>query len=110
MLHTLNKAWATILINQAIKDPTKTFLFVANDLEEYDKYIDLLVELDKNKNSYNVLIIIGKVARMWMIFDKRGIEETDMFDDILISHEIHDMMLKNFLSKHIVGGSVANAK
>ena len=63
MLHTLNKAWATILINQAIKAPTKTFLFVAKGLEEYDKYIDLLVELDKNKNNDNVLIIIEKVAK-----------------------------------------------
>lgn len=100
MLHTLNKAWATILINQAIKDPTKKFLFVAKDLNEYDKYIDLLVELDKNKNNDNVLIIIGKVAKMWMIFDKRGIEEADMFDDILISHEIHDNMLHDFLGRH----------
>lgn len=100
MLHTLNKAWATILINQAIKDPTKSFLFVAKDFNEYDKYIDLLVELDKNKNSDNVLIISSKVAKMWMIFDKRGIEEMDMFDDILISHEIHDNMLHDFLGRH----------
>ena len=39
---------------------------------------------------------------MWMLFDERGIEETDMFDDILISHEIHDLMLQNFLSKHCI--------
>lgn len=102
MLHTLNKAWATILIKQAIKDPTKKFLFVAKGLEEYDKYIDLLVELDKNKNNDNVLIIIEKVAKMWMLFDERGIEEPDMFGDILISHEIHDLMLQNFLSKHCI--------
>ena len=42
MLHILNKAWADILINQAMADPTKRIVFACPDeeYEEWDKYVE----------------------------------------------------------------------
>lgn len=103
MLHTLNKAWADILINQAMADPTKRIVFACTDeeYEEWDKYVE------EHKPA-------GIVRVMWLSFIKEKMrDEIEIkkgnskcrwnlanYDDILISHEIHDLMVKDFLGRH----------
>jgi hypothetical protein len=139
MLHTLNKAWATILINQLLDNKKQTIMFVAKNKKEADYYADLFrgnvkilkkenpenddihgtlwTEVIKNEvntetqtltsnynkemaNSFNLQIFIvteeGLCSGLWNdVFDVLG-----QVDDILISHKIHDMMLKDFLGRH----------
>jgi hypothetical protein len=40
MLHTLNKAWATILINQLLDNEKQTIMFVAKNKKDADYYAD----------------------------------------------------------------------
>lgn len=136
MLHTLNDAWANILINQQYNGTVKTIMFVAKDKEESDYYIDLFrnrvrILTDEESespvkdgerrgvlwyecNPGNVTherckdLIIGYEYHTFIITEngiKSGfwdniLNSFDKIDDIIISHEIHDIMLKSFLSKH----------
>jgi len=139
MLHTLNKAWATILINQLLDNKKQTIMFVAKNKKEADYYADLFrgnvkilkkenpenddihgtlwTEVIKNEvntetqtltsnynkemaNSFNLQIFIvteeGLSSGLWNdVFDVLG-----QVDDILISHKIHDMLLKDYLGRH----------
>lgn len=104
MLHTLNDAWARILINQVIKDTHKKFLFICENMKEVEKYIDMVVDMDEEKVLYvgNIFIITIKDAETWVTFMKKypRKHEMIMYDDILISHELHDPMIKNILGQH----------
>lgn len=104
MLHTLNEAWANILINQAIKDTDKEFLFVCKNTEEACKYQDLVANTDKEKvlGYENVCMIAIEDIETWItdIVQSHGEHKMPIFDDILISHELHDPMIKNFLGQH----------
>lgn len=139
MLHTLNKAWATILINQLLDNKKQTIMFVAKDEAEADYYANLfrsnvkiLKKGNPNKDSLDGLLwtevkrdkINQDTQTLCIDYDKEfskqfklqvfvvtesGIksklwetvfESLKQIDDILVSHKIHDMMLKNFLSKH----------
>lgn len=139
MLHTLNKAWATILINQLLDSKKQTIMFVAKDKKEANYYADLFrksvkilkkgnpennkvdgalwteitndeintetqtVEINCNKeilDKYSLQIFIitekGLSCGLWnCVFDVFG-----QIDDILISHEIHDTILNDYLGRH----------
>ena len=139
MLHTLNKAWATILINQLPDNKKQTIMFVAKNKREADYYTDLFREnvkilkkenpenddihsllwtevnedevntetqtftsnYDKEMaNNFNLQIFIvteeGLTSGIWNdVFDVLG-----QVDDILISHKIHDILLKDYLDRH----------
>lgn len=93
MLHTLNKAWATILaqrVNQRI-------MFVYTTPQEFQMLTDVFNVVEKEN---------GGLPLMWVIhaddvagFMRYGID-IEMCDDILISHNIHDMMLLDYLNRH----------
>lgn len=93
MLHTLNKAWITILANQINNGTISNALFVTFGNVEYiatEKLLQDICELDG----------------CW-IFDANDVvfglsllPHDIMFDDVLISHAVHDPMLKNYLAKH----------
>lgn len=139
MLHTLNKAWATILINQLLDNKKQTIMFVAKDEAEADYYANLfrsnvkiLKKGNPNEDSLDGLLwtevkrdkINQDTQTLFIDYDKEfskqfklqvfvvtesGVksklwetvfESLKQIDDILVSHKIHDMMLKNFLSKH----------
>lgn len=139
MLHTLNKAWATILINQLLDNKKQTIMFVAKDEAEADYYANLfrsnvkiLKKGNPNEDSLDGLLwtevkrdkVNQDTQTLCIDYDKEfskqfklqvfvvtesGIksklwetvfESLKQIDDILVSHKIHDMMLKNFLSKH----------
>lgn len=139
MLHTLNKAWATILINQLLDNKKQTIMFVAKNKREADYYADLFRENVKilkkgnpennkvdgvlwteiikdeiNSETQTVVInfnkeILDKYSLQIFIVTEEGLTSglwNDVFDvlgqvdDILISHKIHDMLLKDYLGRH----------
>lgn len=93
MLHTLNKAWVKILARRV----NDHIMFVYTTLQEQDMLIETFSEVEKE---------IGDLCFMWVIGESdikemmdKGID-IEMQDDILISHEIHDVMIKDYLSKY----------
>lgn len=93
MLHILNKAWAKILARRT----DKHIMFVYSTLQEQDMLIETFSEVEKE---------IGDLCFMWVTNENEikkmmndGID-IEMQDDILISHEIHDCMLKDYLGRH----------
>ena len=92
MLHTLNRAWAKILA-QRVND---RIIFAYATLQEQQMLIDVFNEVEKE---------IGDLCLMWVVHEStieefvcNGIE-IEMCDDILISREIHNIMLKDFLNR-----------
>ena len=93
MLHTLNKAWVKILARRT----DKQIMFVYSTQQEQDMIIETFNEVEKE---------IGDLCFMWVTNENEikkmmndGIN-IEMQDDILISHKIHDMMLKDYLGRH----------
>ena len=93
MLHTLNKAWVKILAQRT----DKHIMFVYSTQQEQDMIIETFTEVEKE---------IGDLCFMWVTNENEikkmmndGID-IEMQDDILISHKIHDMMLKDYLGRH----------
>ena len=93
MLHTLNKAWVKILAQRV----NEHIMFVYSTPQEQDMLIDTFTEVEKE---------IGDLCFMWVTNENEikkmmddGID-IEMQDDILISHEIHDVMIKDYLSKY----------
>ena len=87
MLHTLNKAWVKILANRE----NRIFLFVANDETEKDYIYKILKEIDKTKGiKSDISITTYDGLKQLISFKKFYEEDFRMYDDILISHEIHD--------------------
>lgn len=93
MLHTLNKAWAKILA-QRVNDH---IMFVYTTLQEQDMLIDVFSEVEKELGDLCFMWVINEDYIKKMMNDGIDIE---MQDDILISHEIHDVMIKDYLSRH----------
>lgn len=139
MLHTLNKAWATILINQLLDNKKQTIMFVAKDEAEADYYADMFrdnvkilkkgnpnrdsldgilwTETRKDKVNHEVQTLCVDYERRFseqfrlqvFVITEKGInsgawktafETLEQMDDILISHDIHDVMLKDYLARH----------
>lgn len=136
MIHTLNKAWANILINQQYKNIVKTIMFVAKDRNEANYYINLFknkVKILTDEESESLAKDDERRGALW--YEKNSGDKTfkerqclygdyeyhtfiitedglksgvwdsififfDKIDDIIISHKIHDIMLKSFLSQH----------
>ena len=72
-------------------------MFVYTTLQEQDMLIETFNEVEKE---------IGDSCLMWVTNENEikkmmddGID-IEMQDDILISHNIHDMMLKDYLARH----------
>ena len=93
MLHTLNKAWAKILAQRV----NEHIMFVYTTLQEQDMLIDVFNEVEKELGDSCFMWVINENEIKKMMNDGVNIE---MQDDILISHEIHDVMIKDYLSKY----------
>lgn len=110
MLHTITSGWLRILVNQAIDDPKLCFLFVASDEDERDWIISsirsyIATEYPKLTTSYINRDINISVATIETIkYERRYLawrqQSFPMYDSILVSHELNDVMLKSFLSQH----------
>ena len=93
MLHTLNKAWAKILARRV----NDHIMFVYTTLQEQVMLIDVFNEVNKE---------LGDLCFMWVINEddireimNDGID-VSMYDDILVSHDIHNCMLLDYLGRH----------
>ena len=94
MLHTLNKAWMDILVKQLKNGTIKNCLCVCmndNDLEIVEK-----ATIPENCYQINTVYFTNDNDAD-EIFE---ISQDVMFDDILISHNLHNPIIKDFLSKH----------
>lgn len=93
MLHTLNRAWAKILARRV----NDHIMFVYTTPQEQQMIFDVFSEVEKE---------IGDLCYMWVTNESTMKElmdngvDIEMQDDVLISHEIHDVMLKDFLGRH----------
>lgn len=98
MLHTLNKAWTTILMRQAKNNPNKIYLFVATEADE----INMAFEVeDEYKCAANCFIVTDSTIRYLMVNRKDDKANFPMFDDILISHSLYYQNNTNdFLNRH----------
>lgn len=100
LLHILNDAWASILIKQAITNSALSVLFVAADEDEAMYFRQIARRLIPDDIDVNLSIsTVGSVICSRSYATWRS-EEFPAFDDILISHEVHDVMLLDFLSRH----------
>lgn len=101
MLHTLNKAWVNCCLNQA-KDSNKCFLFVVKDDKEFEEINKITSHffqtntIDLRKFGYFCITTESEVYDDLRYFNKYY----PMWDDILISHDIHDWKIKDFLQDH----------
>ena len=93
MLHTLNRAWAKILARRV----NDRIMFVYTTLQEQDMLIDVFTEVEKELGDLCFMWVTNENEIRKMMNDGVDIE---MQDDILISHEIHDVMIKDYLSKY----------
>jgi len=93
MLHTLNKAWAKILARRV----NDHIMFVYTTLQEQDMLIDVFNEVEKELGDSCLMWVTNENEIKKMMNDGIDIE---IQDDILISHNIHDMMLKDYLGRH----------
>jgi len=93
MLHTLNKAWVKILARRV----NNHIMFVYTTPQEQDMLIDVFSEVEKELGDSCLMWVINENEIKKMMNDGVDIE---MQDDILISHEIHDVMIKDYLSRH----------
>lgn len=104
MLHILNKAWLDILIHQAIQNPKLNFLIVAADAQERSDiilYIRSHVPKSFSGNLSVRTIDTVQTERSYLSFCR---EEFPIFDNIIVTSELHDVFLKSFLSKHCKHG------
>jgi len=93
MLHTLNKAWATIIANQIKSGKINNALFVTCGRAEDVATKRLLQDICGLDGCY----ILDAEDVMYVVSFLLG---DKVFDDVLVSHEAHSMMLHNFLAKH----------
>ena len=103
MLHTLNKAWIKCFLNQAKKNSNLSFLFVAKSEEEQKVIAKIISNLFQKKDFIKDLFITS-FGYYYITTEKEVIRDMThfseyfpMWDDILISHDIHDPMIINFL-------------
>lgn len=94
MLHTLNKAWTNIIANQLKKGLISNVLFVPKDEEKLLNFIE-------EKDCYIPAPYSICTEEEILYFMKNKPDDyLSMFDDILISHDIHDPLIKSYLSRH----------
>ena len=101
MLHTVNKAWVTIIAKQLKAGTIKNALFaVADSYEAYDVYQWIInvfgspIDGDHYRPYY---IYTEDIIRSYM--NTKG-SNMPVFDTVLVSENIHDPIMKNYLSQH----------
>ena len=105
MLHTITSGWLRILVNQAIDDPELCFLFVASDEDERDWIISsirsyIATEYPKLTTFFNISVATIETIKYERSYLAWRQQSFPMYDSILVSHELNDVMLKSFLSQH----------
>ena len=89
----MNKAWAKILARRV----NDHIMFVYTTPQEQDMLIETFNEVEKEIGDSCLMWVTNESEIKKMMDDGIDIE---MQDDILISHDIHDVMLKDYLARH----------
>ena len=104
MLHTINDAWVSIIVRQLQSGIIGSALLVAKDIDEVFKIVGYAEKLlGSNFENYKLppfSIYTEDVIYRNMYPDIANIGGIPVFDDVLISHEIHDPMIKSYLAQH----------
>ena len=101
MLHTLNKAWTECFL-KGLMQTNKNFLFVVKDKKEVE-FIEKIIRnffqvnvVDLLNFGYYCIVTEAEILQDMIYFK----DYFPMWDDILISSNIHDLKIKDFLHKH----------
>lgn len=101
MLHTINKAWVTIVAKQLKAGVIKNALFaVVDSYEAYDVYQQIIKVLgfQNDRDFYEPYYIYTEdIIRSYM--NTNG-SNMPVFDNVLVSKNIHDSIIKNYLLQH----------
>lgn len=98
MLHTLNPAWMEILIKKSVGHYYDTrFLVVAKDEDERAIYKHLRGQRDAWSIEISTIDEITYLISLWK---SSHTEDIYQWDDILISHDLHDVFVKSWLGQH----------
>lgn len=103
MFHILNKTWIKYFLKQVMVNPDKTFLFVVKDEEERKRVCEIISTFFSNQKNISLknfgyyCVTAEQEVKQDMFYFK---EDYPMWDDILISRDIHDLKIKDFLHKH----------
>lgn len=104
MLHTINNAWVTIIVKQLQNGVIDNALLVVKDSDEAFKVVEFTDKLlgisFENYKKPPYTIYTEDVVYRSMCPDAARTSDFPMFDDVLVSHDIHDTMLKSYLSQH----------
>ena len=92
MLYTANKAWIDIVRKQLETGIIGSALVVAKDLYELAELLGCSGE--------TYIPLPFKVATERSVSKMMQDGSMDMYDEILISHDIYDCFLKDYLSRH----------
>ena len=96
ILHTLNEAWVKILARQIVRGDIDTVLLVCSNEEEMKLW---WVLRDAMVMAHRPDIFVKK--KYISAVERDMCNNVDiMYDDILISHDLHDIMIKDYLAKH----------
>jgi len=97
MLHTLNKAWTTILM----RHDHKSYLFVYSTDDEAQMINGVISKVLKETGvTCDFHVISESDVKKDIIHHQQNGTDFEIYDDILISHDIHDIMLKDYLNRH----------
>lgn len=94
MLYTINRAWLNILAKQLCDKKINSICCCYCTEEEFD----LILKICHTFNIY---------GKCWIVSEKNMKKPYvtkffPMFDDILISHDLNDIVIKDFLAKHCI--------
>ena len=105
MFHLINKAWVDILARQLRDKKIKNFLCVYKYEKELAPILDAQVKYNiyihtipadyiEYQLYYDRLYNINSEKRVIKILDE------EIYDDILVSHDLNDIFVKDYLAKH----------
>lgn len=96
MFHILNEAWVRILAKQIELGYIDTVLLVCSNEEEMKLWWILREAMVRAKRPgiYIRKAYISSIERVM----RNNLDVC--YDDILVSHELHDCMIKDYLAKH----------
>lgn len=104
MLHIINDAWVSIIVRQLQSGIIGSALLVAKDIDEVFKVVGFTEKLlGSDFENYRLppySIYTEDVIHRSMYPDAISTGGIPLFDDVLVSHEIHDPMIKSYLAQH----------
>lgn len=93
MFHYINKAWVEILARQLKSNSIKNALCVYTNVSE----LRIIQQINKKYN-VTILSVPKRDVNTYMEYFTQF--EFGIFDDILVSHDLYDTIILDFLAKH----------